>query len=434
MYWVDFTHILSNLARTRPVQPIKKPETYLPRWITPHLQRASQKNPVVILTGARQTGKSTLLTMASPFKDWRYHTLDDLNTLNLAIEAPEELWSGIDHVVIDEVQRAPNVLLAIKIAVDRSSRSMRFALSGSANLALMKSVSESLAGRAIYFNLHPLTLGEINTLPPPTLIDQLLSGEWPSEHRIPGQPLDHLLHLMRGFLPTPVFQPDPTDWVQFWDSYVITYLERDLRQLSQIENLSDFNRLMELAALRTGQILNVSELGRDAHLSQSTADRYLKLLETTLLFERLPAFTRNRTSRLVKSPKAFWNDAALPVFLSGYYDRSSLEASRELGSFFENLIFHHLRVLASLMLPPARLFYWRTRTNKEVDFIFEYGRTFIAIEVKLSATVGYGDVKNIRSFLNEYPEAVGGLLLYNGSEIRRLGEKIIAAPWTMVAG
>jgi hypothetical protein len=415
-------------------QPIKKPEKYLPRWITPHLQNAAEKNPVVVLTGARQVGKSTLLAMASPFKDWRYHTLDDLNTLNLAIESPEELWFGTDRVVIDEVQKAPNVLSAIKIAVDRSSRAIHFALSGSANLALMKSVSESLAGRAIYFNLHPLALGEISLLPPPNLIDQLLSADWPSEHRISEKVPDHLKLLLRGFLPPPVFHSDPTDWNQYWDSYVTTYLERDLRQLSQIEYLPEFQRLMELAALRTGQLLNISEIGRDAKLSQSSADRYLNLLETTLLFERLSAFTLNRTSRLIKSPKVFWNDPALPVFLAGYFDRSSLEAARELGAFFENLVFHHLRVLASLMIPPARLFYWRTRTDKEVDFILEHGRKILAIEVKLSANAGFGDIKNLKFFLEEYPEAVGGLLLYNGSEIRRLGEKILAVPWTMVAG
>ncbi len=146
------------------------------------------------------------------------------------------------------------------------------------------------------------------------------------------------------------------------------------------------------------------------------------------------SITLNRTSRLTKSPKPFWTDPALHVFLAGYFDRESLVSSRELGSFFENLVFHHLRVLSSLMSPPARLFYWRTRTDKEVDFILEHGRKILAIEVKLSANVGFGDVKNLRFFLEEYPEAVGGLLLYNGREIRRLGERIIAAPWTMVAG
>jgi predicted AAA+ superfamily ATPase len=240
--------------------------------------------------------------------------------------------------------------------------------------------------------------------------------------------------LLRGFMPRLISLHSQAAWRRWWDGYITTYLERDLRQLSLIKNLPEFRRLMELTSLRTGQLLNKSELARDARLKQPTAHRYLSLLETTKLFEQLPSFSLNRTSRLVKSPKAFWSDPALPVFLSGYYDRSSLEASRELGSFFENLVFHHLRVLASLMTPPARLFYWRTRTDKEVDFVFEHGRKILAIEVKLSAKAGFGDVKNLRFFLEEYPEAVGGLLLYNGREIRRVGEKILAVPWTMVAG
>lgn len=412
------------------MNPIK----YLPRWITPLLQDAIESHPVVVLSGARQVGKSTLLTMAEPFQGWRYLSLDDLDIQRQAADAPDALWAGTDRVVLDEVQKAPDLLSAVKLAVDRSQRSIKFALSGSSNLLLMKQVSESLAGRAVYFDLQPLTLGEINQRPPPSLIDSIMIRNWPEEVSLTTESPDVIELLLRGFMPELISFRSQRAWRRWWDGYVTTYLERDLRQLSQIENLPEFRRLMELASLRTGQLLNKSELARDARLTQPTAHRYLSLLETTKLFEPLPSFTLNRTSRLTKSPKPFWNDPALPVFLARYFDRSSLEASRELGSFFENLIFHHLRVLASLMLPPARLFYWRTRTNKEVDFIFEYGRKFIAIEVKLSSTVGYGDVKNIQSFLTEYPEAVGGLLLYNGSEVRRLGEKIIAAPWTMVAG
>jgi hypothetical protein len=337
-------------------------------------------------------------------------------------------------VVLDEVQKVPGILSAVKLAVDRSQRSIKFALSGSSNLLLMKQVSESLAGRAVYFDLQPLTLGEIQQHPPPSLIESILARNWPEEGSLSTESPDVIEMLLRGFMPRLMSLRSQGAWRRWWAGYITTYLERDLRQLSQIENLPEFRRLMGLASLRTGQLLNKSDLARDARLKQPTAHRYLNLLETTKLFEQLPSFTLNRTSRLTKSPKPFWTDPALPVFLAGYLDRSSLEAARELGPFFENLVFHHLRVLASLMIPPARLFYWRTRTDKEVDFIFEYGKKFIAIEVKFSASAGFGDVKNLRFFLEEYPEAVGGLLLYNGREIRRLGEKILAVPWTMVAG
>ncbi len=148
----------------------------------------------------------------------------------------------------------------------------------------------------------------------------------------------------------------------------------------------------------------------------------------------MPAYKVNRTSRLMKSPKAFWSDPGLAVFLSGYFETESLRRSRELGAHFETLIFHHLRVLIGLMTPPARLYFWRTRRGREVDFVVEHGRHLLAIGVKRATQVGYGDVASLRVFLDEYPEASGGLLLYGGRAIRRLGDKIVALPWTAVTG
>ena len=410
-----------------------RPEIYYPRWVTSSLQQASQDHPIVVLTGARQVGKSTLLLNASPFRDWRFHTLDDFDILQQARERPQELWAGTTRVVLDEVQRAPDLLQAVKQAVDRNP-SMRFALSGSANLLLMRQVSESLAGRAVYFVLYPMTLGERSKAPPSDILQRSLVGDWPKEGTVSQKQPDPTKYLLQGFLPPLLSLNSPQAWARWWNGYVTTYLERDLRQLSQISNLLDFRRLMELLALRSGQLLNQSELGRDARISQPTVHRYLNLLETTHLFERLPAYTINRTSRLVKSPKVFWNDPALAVFLSGYLETESLQKAREYGAFFETLIFHHLRVLIELMDPPGRLYFWRTRRGQEVDFIIEHGRKLLAIEVKRAERVGYGDAATLRAFLEEYPETAGGLVLYGGKKIRRLGEKIVALPWTMITG
>jgi predicted AAA+ superfamily ATPase len=410
------------------------PDLYYPRWLTTALQQASQDYPVVVLTGARQVGKSTLLLNAAPFREWRFHTLDDFGVLRQAYERPEELWAGTDRVVLDEVQKAPGLLLAVKQAVDRHPGRLRFALSGSANLLLMRQVSESLAGRAVYFVLHPMTLGEMQRAAPPNTLARALTGDWPEEGMLDASPPDPVEALLRGFLPPLLTLGSPQAWTRWWDGYVTTYLERDLRQLSQIDNLLDFRRLMEMLALRTGQVLNQSELGRDARVSQPTVHRYLNMLETTHLFERLPAYLANRTSRLLKSPKVFWNDPALAVFLSGYFETASLRQARELGAYFETMIFHHLRVLAGLMVPPARLYFWRTRSGTEVDFVVEHGRRLLAIEVKRAAQVNYGDAAALRAFLEEYPEASGGLLLYGGRAVRRLGEKIVALPWTMMTG
>jgi predicted AAA+ superfamily ATPase len=411
-----------------------RPENYVPRWITPILQQSLEDAPVTVLTGARQVGKSTLLLNELPFRDWRFLSMDDFDVLKQAKERPEALWAGTNQLILDEVQKAPDLLAAVKQAVDLAPGRMKFVLSGSANLLLMKQVSESLAGRAIYHVLDPLTMGEINRAGPPTVIQNILAGNWPEEGSLPEPPPDALLTMQRGLMPALLRLNSETSWVRWWDGYVTTYLERDLRQVAQIDALVDFRHLMELLALRTGQLVNQSDLGRDANLSQPTVHRYINLLETTHLFERVPAYASNRTSRIFKSPKAFWNDSGLAVFLAGYYQKDELRKARELSGFYEAFIYHHLRVLAQLMTPPARLFHWRTLGGQEVDFILEHGRKVLAIEVKQTNRPGYGDTKGLQAFLSEHTEAAGGLLIHGGSEIRLLGEHILAIPWTMLTG
>jgi len=411
------------------------PEIYYSRWITPLLQQAVQESSVLVLTGARQVGKSTLLLNEPPFRDWRFLSMDDFDVLRQAKQRPEELWSGTDRVILDEVQKAPELMSAIKQVVDRAPGRMKFVLSGSANLLLMRQVSESLAGRAVYYVLDPLTAGEINRTPPPQLIQNVLSGNWPAEEKSSAVlPDDPIRMMQRGLMPALLQLSSEPAWVRWWDGYVTTYLERDLRQVAQIDALIDFRRMMELLALRSGQLLNQSELARDAALTQPTIHRYLNILETTHLFERVPAFASNRTIRILKSPKAFWNDPGLAVFLSGYFQEEDLRKSRELGSFFETFIYHHIHVLAQLMNPPARIFTWRTVRGQEVDFILEYGRKVLAIEVKHSSHPNYSDANGIRAFLADHPDAVGGLILHSGGEVRWLGERIMAVPWTMITG
>ncbi|MFZ1752619.1 MAG: ATP-binding protein [Caldilineaceae bacterium] len=409
-------------------------ELYYPRWLTEHIQDALESHAVIVLTGARQVGKSTLLRNEEPFRSWRTYTLDDLDILDQARREPASLWAGANHIVLDEVQRAPEVLLAVKQAVDAFPGKYRFVLSGSANLLLMQQVSESLAGRAVYFVLHPLTLGELHRQPPPSLLADLLTGRWPDESTIAEQPPEPVDYLLRGAMPGLAAISAPAAWLRWWEGYILTYLERDLRQISQIDALLDYRRLMEILALHTGQLLNQTEVGRDAGLTQPTAHRYINLLETTHLLERLPPYTAGRIQRLVKSPKIFWTDPGLPVFLSGYYDRESLRSSREFGSFFEGLMYQHLRVLAELMIPKARLHFWRTRTGQEVDFVIEQGRRLLAVEVKLTAEPRYQQAAGLRAFLEAHPNAQGGVLLHGSREVRYLGEHILALPWTLLTG
>ncbi len=406
---------------------------YRERWLTPRLREAAAEHRIVVLTGARQVGKSTLLQNAEPMRHWRYYTLDDYDVLRQVERDPIALWAGASEVVLDEVQKAPQVLSAVKHAVD-SRHPVRFVLSGSANLLLMHQVSETLAGRAVYFTLLPMTLGESHNLAAPCIIADALNGHLPAEHPLSAGHPDVVPLLLRGFMPPLLELSGPSAWDRWWEGYVATYLERDLRQISQIDALTDFRRLMGLAALRTGQILNQSDLARDAQLSQSTAHRYLNMLETTYLMQRVPAFVANRSTRLVKSPKIHWADPALAVFLSGYHDVSELSRARELGSYFETLIYQHVLALTQLLTPQPRIFYWRTQRGAEVDFVVEQGRRALAIEVKMTTQARFDDVQGLAAFMDEHEQAVGGLLIYLGTEIKRLGERIMAVPWEYLAG
>lgn len=402
---------------------------YRPRWIVPFLRQSLEDHPILILAGARQVGKSTLLREEEPFSGWNYRTMDNYDTLEQAKRDPAALWAGTDRLVLDEVQKSPSLLSAVKEAVDRSRRKIRFVLSGSQNLLLMQRVTESLAGRAVYASLLPMTWGERTSRPPSRLIEKLFAGEFPEEGpRGKGEEATQDI-LLRGLFPLLETLSWPAGVLGWWEGYVATYLERDLRQISSVESLPDFRRVMEALALRSGSMLNQTEVARDTGVSQPTVHRYVNLLEVSSLLTRLPAFSRNRTRRLLKSPKIHWIDPALAAYLSGLHDPLAFKHSREAGALFESLVFLHIQVPSGLMVPKPRLFHWRTATGQEVDFVLERGRHLLAVEAKYTTAPRYADTKGLQDFMAEYPETVAGLLVYDGDEILRLHEKIVALPW-----
>lgn len=407
--------------------------SYRSRWLTPLIRKAVSEHPVVIVTGARQVGKSTLLRHDRPFANWRYRTLDDFDVLRQSNTDPAPLWAGVEQIVLDEVQRAPDLLREIKKAVDRSRRGMRFVLSGSANLLLMQHAGESLAGRAVYFNLSPMTVGEIGERPAPKILSNLLAGKLPAERDAGTGEKSPLEWIARGLMP-PLLNLSTHDGVlRWWEGYVATYLERDVRTLMNVASLPDFRRVMEVLANRTGQMLNQTDVARDSGVSQPSIHRYVNVLEASCLLHRVPAFSRNRTKRLIKTPKIYWNDAALGAYLSGLYDVESLTGARETGGLFENLVLVHLLALAQQITPRPQVFYWRTAIGKEVDFVVEHGKKLVAIEVKLSSSPRYGDADGLRYFMAEYPETVAGVLIHGGHSVSRLDENIVALPWWMLA-
>jgi len=294
---------------------------YRPRWLGSVLRAALGDHPVVVVTGPRQTGKSTLLQHEEPFSRWRYITLDDFDALRQAERDPSALWAGVDKIVLDEVQKSPALLSAVKRSVDQKRSAVSFVLSGSANLLLMGQVSESLSGRAVYFTLYPMTLGEMEGNSAPDLLAKFFQRDAIPEGAVPIT-MDPLPLLARGFMPPLLTLSGQEAATRWWEGYIATYLERDLRQISQIESLPDFDRLMRALALRNGQILNQTEVARDIGLSQPSVHRYLNILEATYLLERLPAFARNRTKRLMKSPKIYWVDPGLAAICAAILTRN----------------------------------------------------------------------------------------------------------------
>lgn len=382
--------------------------------------------PVTVLTGARQVGKSTLLQ--NEFPEFGYLTFDDFDVREQARLDPQSLWGNTDRLIIDEAQKLPGIFDAIKLAVDRSGGGKKFILSGSANLLLMRNVTESLAGRAFYVELLPLTYGEEHG----ALEAGNFANLWRAEYREPDRTVtavDPLPFLMRGFMPPLLFATGQNKMSNWLEGYVRTYLERDLRELSQVDSLIDFRKVMQGVAFRTGNILNQADVAKDSSVSHATTHRYLKLLEISNIIERIPAFSVNRAKRLVKSPKIFYIDSALAIFLSGYFDAASVAKSRELGQFFETMVYLHLRALCEGMTPRAGLFYWRTTSGREVDFVIEHGRQLLAFEVKYTANPTAFDIRNLLQFLDDYPETVRGVLVHGGNAIRWLHSKVIAVPW-----
>lgn len=328
----------------------------LPRFLTDAVQRVARSMPVVVVTGARQTGKSTLVRDLVPGPR-AYHTLDDLDVRALAQRSPDELVGRPGPMVLDEVQRVPDLLLAVKRAVDRERQPGRYVLTGSANLLLMRSVSESLAGRAAYLALWPMTrrerLGEGRAGLWSELLDQPCEG-WPEVLGGSGvTPADWREVAGAGGYPVPAVEhSDPADRAIWFDGYIRTYLERDLQDLSSIDNLVDFRRLMAAACLRLGQLVHQTELGRDIQLPQATVRRWLSLLEASYQLVPLPAYAVNRSKRLIKTPKLYWSDTGLAMRLAG--------VTSPTGPHLENLILSDLLAWCDgSVLDRPSLSYWR---------------------------------------------------------------------------
>jgi predicted AAA+ superfamily ATPase len=410
-------------------------KTLIDRKARPIVETALADTRVVLIAGPRQAGKTTLARQFSG-SDRPYITLDDVGSLNAARTDPIGFIRGIKRAVIDEVQRAPELMLAIKESVDRDDEPGRFLLTGSANLATIPAIADSLAGRLAVVPLLPFAQSEIRSTPG-RLLDRLFAGEEPyvAEDTVVGD--DLMLTVLRGGYPEVLRRTTHgrrTAWLQ---DYVNLILDRDVRDIASIDQLDRLPRLLDVLAEHAGQMVNHSSFGAALGLSSITAQKYVAILERLYLIRTLVPWSNNRLNRLVKTPKLHFLDTGLLAALREDEANALRDNKTRFGPLLESFVVSELLKQESWSDRRFSFSHYRTKDRDEVDVVIEDRRgRIVGIEVKASATVKSDDFRGLRQLQDAVGERfVRGLVLHDHDRVTPFGEKLQAAPlsllWTM---
>lgn len=422
------------------------PRTHLPRHLAAVVDRLLESFRVVVITGPRQVGKSTLARSILRDRPGAYLTLDQPDIRERALADPLGLVTSHREgtTVIDEVQLAPELLRSVKLAVDRDERAGAFLLTGSANLLRMRDVSETLAGRAAYLELAPLTLSERAGSPAPTTIEDAFvssSAEaflesLPSPSCPSADLRDQLCAaVIQGGMPG-VLGMDREARRNWYAAYLSTFVERDLWQLGRVDDLMAFRRLYSLALLRTSGLLNRADLASDAALDQRTVNRYLDLLDLGYQTRSLSPFSANLGKRLVKMPKVYARDSGMAAHVMRIDSWAAAESAGLSGQLFETWMLGELSAIESLSASASAMHFWRTAAGSEVDLVLERGTSVVGVELKSSSTVRWNDTRGLRALRDGLGDRFRlGVIAYLGDEVRVLDERICAVPaWALVGG
>ncbi|QVL55350.1 MAG: ATP-binding protein [Simkaniaceae bacterium] len=391
-------------------------DKYFSRRLEGNLSAALKQFPVCLITGARQTGKSTLLTHA--LKGYQYITLDDPQMRTIAEKDPELFLNQYAApLIIDEIQYAPNLLSYIKIRVDKNRRSYgQYILTGSQTFQVMEGVSESLAGRIAIFHLYPFSWEEIDVIP----------GRENSSLNLNKM----LQQMITGFYPEAFINPavDPSTW---YSSYLMTYIQRDVRNIKSITDLGRFQTFISLLAARAGQLLKLSEVAKECGITQPTAKSWLSILESTYIVYLLKPFHNNRTKRLVKTPKIYFIDTGLLCYLLGLTHQDNLLKTFDRGSIFENMVIMEGIKRLSHDHDFVDCTFYRTASGVEVDLIVKRKGHLEGYEIKFAQTVSKEMAKGLLLFDKDHPLAVSNVLSLRENSIP-LDKLTTAVHWSKV--
>jgi predicted AAA+ superfamily ATPase len=403
------------------------------RWIEPRIIEALLDTPVILLAGPRQSGKTTLVRqMAAP--DMRYLTLDDELTLLSARNDPVGLIRSLDRAVIDEIQRAPQLLLAIKKSVDEDRRPGRFLLTGSANLMALPTVADSLAGRMETLSLLPLSQSEIEGRTA-NWIDSAFAGRILTV-ATPALGATLVERVLKGGYPEAVIRPTERRRVAWARQYIDAIIQRDVRDIANIEKLDQLPRFLSGLAQTAGQMCNYTQLGGQVGLDSKTAARYTGIFEQMYLLKRVEVWARNRLNRIVKTPKLQFIDAGLLATLMDLGSDEALQDRSRFGHVLETFVYGELLKHTTTSEGDYRLLYYRDADQVEVDVVIEnMAGQIMGVEVKAAATVNAGDLRGLKKLASiAGAQFKMGVLLYDGTETLPLGDGLWAAPLSSLWG
>ena len=404
------------------------------RLIKPRLLEAQKDTPVTLLVGPRQAGKTTLVKEISHEQGIKYITLDDQLTLLSAKNDPVGMIRDFDNIVIDEIQRAPELLMAIKKSVDEDRRFGRFLLTGSANIITLPKVADSLAGRMETLTLLPLSQSEI-ARQTSNWIDNVFNGHMPqAEQPRVGATLVDLV--LKGGYPEAIARDTRKRRIKWSQQYVDAIIQRDVRDIANIEKLDQLPRFLSALCQTVGQMCNYSKIGGQVGLDGKTTSRYIGIFEQMYLLKRIDAWSTNRLNRVVKTPKLQFIDSGLLSALLGLTIDEIQRDKTRFGNVLETFVYGELLKHTTTCENNYRIMYYRDVDKVEVDFVIENSMgNIIGIEVKASATVNEKDFKGLKKLAALSGERfTRGILLYDGEDSMPLGENIWATPFSSLWG